>query len=240
MRRCKVMGRLWLTVLFWMFALGGCAPFADYKMLRRTVPWVAPQFVPWSAERMASSICPDIGGVYRRGVALNNEFPGYGIVYEDGGINLNPVVVTLQASKEPIAVPELPSNYTKEQWIAMAKERTRQQQAFYAKSIAYVSHEAHSLVIRVTDNEQYNRVASIDLRQAGIGCSNGALIIRQFAGGQDTHEGKAPRSIRAKETQFRVLPNGNLEVVNYDLDWYGENTRATDWKKRVFIYERMK
>lgn len=115
MRRGTTKGWVWLVLTFWMFVLAGCAAFVDYKMLRRTVPWLASQFVPWSAERMASSICPDIGGVYRRGVALNNEFPGYGIAYEDGGINLNPVVVTLQASKEPIAVSDLPPNYTKEQ-----------------------------------------------------------------------------------------------------------------------------
>lgn len=242
MRRGTTKGRVWLALTFWLFVLGGCAPFADYKMLRRTVPWVAYQFVPWSAERMASSFCPDIGGVYRRGYALNSKFPGFlnWIAVMEDGVNLNPVVVTLQASKEPIAVSDLPPSYTKEQWIAMANERTRQQQAFYAKSIAHLTHEGHLLVIRVTDNELYNRIASMDLRQAGIGCSSGALVIRQFAGGLDSREGRAPRSIRATETQFRVLPNGNLEVVSYDLDWYGENVKATDWKRSVVIYERMK
>ncbi len=227
---------------FWLSTLAGCAPFADFKKLRRTVPWVASQSVPWSAERMASSFCPDIGGVYRRGYALNSEFPGFlnWISVMEDGVNLNPVVVVVQTSKEPISVPELPSNYTKEQWIAQGKEITRQQQDFYAKSIAHLNHKDHLLVIRVTDNEQYKRSASMDLRQAGIGCSNGVLVIRQFAGGLDSREGRAPRSIRAMETHFHVLTNGNLEVVTFQLDWYGEKGKVTDWKRSAFIYERIK
>lgn len=240
MMRMKENGRSWRVLTFWLCLLAACAPFADYKMLRRTVPWPTPQLVPWSAAQTGSSGCPDLSGAYRRGAGLKSKFPGYWRAFEEDGINLNPVVVILKSSKKPISVPDLPPNYTKEQWIANAKEESRQQQAFYAKTIAHLSYEAHSLIIRVTDNEQYDQISSIDLRQAGIGCGNGALVIRQFTGGMDTYEGKAPRSLRVQETQFRVLPNGNIEVATFDLDWFGENAKTTSWKRRVFINERVK
>ncbi|HMM55834.1 MAG TPA: hypothetical protein PKC23_12535 [Candidatus Desulfobacillus sp.] len=241
MLQMKENGRSWLALIFWLCLVAACTPFADYKLLRRTVPWPTTQLVPWSATQTASSGCPNLSGAYRRGAGLKSKFPGYWRAFEEDGINLNPMVVILKSSKEPISVPDLPPNSTLGQGLARAKERTRQQQAFYAKTIAHLSYEAHSLIIRVTDNEQYDQISSIDLRQASIGCGNGALVIRQFTGGMDTYEGKAPRSIRVQETQFRVLPNRNLEVATFDLDWYGENAKTTGWRRSsLIVYERVK
>ncbi|WP_275100496.1 hypothetical protein [Sedimenticola hydrogenitrophicus] len=242
MMRNRVTRRLWWALTLWLLFAAGCTTYAyvDFKKLRQTVPWISHEIT------VNTKSCPSFSIATEDGLDLNipTKHPiGY----------VGPLLEFERLAAPPFPDAELttydPERVAQESRLSKAEKRAlsiRRKIAIEAARIFSIEafSDINLSLDRLEQTFRHGDVAyrreTLPLNQPGIGCQNGMLIIQQIFDGGIQYEGKVAEFIRAKETQFRVLPNGNLQVETFDLDWYGARVKTANWKKSTSIYERIR
>lgn len=174
----------------------------------------------WSPAKLDNEGCLNIDGEYKDEHLLFRQFDFRGRSSTSNSIQ--------EGYETYLEIPFVPIKQQVKYVSGKSTNKTRifeDESEFYKSAVTSIKHHGQFLEITLLDEKGTKYQKSIlKLNHPQIGCYDGALVIRDMnaIGGAEGSLGTA----YASERMFRRMPDGSLQVVIHEREWYYSSSRG--------------